>query len=188
MADLNGIEVRENPIAKALMDAMNPELYIRLENVGELLLEGIFNGIGFKLKLNRCMGSFLLNGFIDEKAHYLSKSKTESAVVHKDHVLTDVKEVLEWNDLSSLRDSVENLFIPDSDVSDETVINAMTWCLNERCITRGLFKLLGLREIAVAQTSDKDSIIFVYKEQVLVIDWDNWDEDELEEFIGLTTK
>lgn len=188
MADLNGIEVRENPVAKALMDAMNPELYVKLENVGELVLEGIFNGIGFKLKLNRCMGSFLLNGFINGSVHYLSKSKTESAVVHKDHVLTEVKEVLEWEELSSLRDSVEDLFIPHADVSDDLILGAMTWCLNERCITRGLFKLLGLREISVSQVSDDQSITFVHKEQALVIDWDNWDKDELEEFIGFTSK
>lgn len=185
MEELYGIEVRENPIVKALVDAMNPELYMKIENVGEKRLGGVFNGLEYRVTLTRVTGSFLIVGFIHSDNITISKARNEAAVLH-DGVqgigLKSVKRILDWSIIDNVRDDIEDYFLADLKTQGYPITVIVKWCIENHCLTRGLVKALKLMGMEISNESSETTLVIKGKDKVGHFNFNSSTPEEIHNF------
>lgn len=165
MQELYGIEVRENPIVQALVDAMNPEHYMKIENAGEKRLSGIFNGLEYQTTLSRCMGSFLIQGFIHSNNITISKSRNEAAIKHSPGTLNSVIKIMDWDDVNNIRDEIEDYFLEDFKTRGYPITIIAKWCIDNHCVTRGFVKALRMMDMEISNQSSESTLVIKAKEK-----------------------
>ncbi|WNV45787.1 hypothetical protein [Aeromonas phage AerS_266] len=169
METLYGIEIKENPIVKALVDTMNPELYTKIENVGEKKLAGIFNGLEYRVTLTRVTGSFLMVGFIHSDNITISKARGEAAVLHagiQGIGLKSVKQIFDWSNVDNVRDDIEEYFLKDFKTQGYPISVIVNWCINNQCVTRGLVKALKMLDMEISDKSSETTLVIKGKDKI----------------------